>query len=217
MPRKPKPPKSNRGRKQINQTWTLKELRKHVRSRAASANKVLEKVRAEHPEFLWERWDSVLSEVGTKEGKFRLTSSNLNVHTAEEKLGYLENFLTDIQEQYDDLELYTREVGGYDKASFLAMIEKELRREYFKYFPPSEGEMQEFVGTTMNSVQAMLTDDEYMLDHNFNDIRNRIKEGLKRTGNIADPKQGNTEAFRNWFSVYEYRDINGDLRRKRWL
>lgn len=217
MGRKPKPPKSNRGRKQLNSTWTLKELRKHVRARAVAANKLLEKVREEHPEFLWERWDSVLSEVGTKKGEFRLTSSSLNVHQAEEKLGYLENFMTDIQEQYSDLEIYAREVGGYDKATFLSETEKELKREYFKYFPPSEGEMQDFVGKTMNSIREMLSDEEYMLDHNFIDIRNRIKEGLRIAGNIADPKQGNTDKFKNWFTVYEYRDINGDLQRKRWL
>lgn len=201
--------------KRLNKTYNLKQLRHKVSLLAEQANTWLKDVRKEHPEWLWDRWDSYLYESGTNKGLFRKTSSRMNVSQAEEYINLLYSFMEDIEEQEEIYEEYKKDFKESD-ASFLARIAQETRKQYFRYFAPSNQAANEFVDDVRSSIIARLRDKNYRMTHSNKDIYDELVEALKIAGNRSDPLKGNSTKFRDIFTVREYY-YNGEKQVKRFL
>lgn len=194
----------------------LTRLRHEVSVLARNANELLKSVRKEAPEWLWERWDSYLYENGTKrDNRFRQTTSRMNTQQAQEYKELLVEFYEDIEEQREMYNAYNEHFNESD-AAFLLRMGKEAKRLYFRYFPPSEKEAEAFKNDVRSSIWSKLHDTEYMQTHSRLDIYNTMVEGMKKAGNVHDPKQGDTTKFRDIFTVDEF-IYNGNIIRRRHL
>ena len=212
---KPKNTTKGQGTKKKRKT-PIAKLRHQVSSLAANANKLLADIRAESPEWLWERWDSYLYEFGTKRGNnFRRTTSRMNTEQLREYRELLYSFYNDMEEEK---EMY-RQYGDYfneSDRSFMFRMGKRAKEMYFRYYPPSEKEAEAFKNDVQSSIWARLHDKEYMETHDRMDIYRELEDAIAITGNIKDPKQGDTTKFRNIFTAPEF-IYRGKKVRKRYL
>ena len=200
--------------RQINKTYTLKELRRKIRNLTEHANKWLDDIRETHEMWLWERWNSYLLENGTSTGHFRKLT-RMNVKQSEEYLQLLYAFEEDMDAQREMYEAYSSNFGERESV-FLEHIREEAKRMYFRYFPPSENEANAFADTVKSSVNARLSDPEYRNTHSNMDIYDEMMDAIRIAGNSADPMQGDSTKFRNIFTAPEVR-VNGNITRKRYM
>ena len=127
------------------------------------------------------------------------------LYTFEEDMRYE----AEIEKQYSE-HFYESDID------FLRRIEELAYSNYFRYFPPSEKEAKSFASTVKSSVQAKLNDPDYMRGKDHADILQQLYETMKKTGNIKDPKEGDTTRFRDIFTVDEVM-YNGGVEHRRHL
>lgn len=113
---------------------TLKERRKMVSQLAHYTNEILASVRAEMPEALRNKWESVLYHHGTKATKnhpsrFRTTTSRMNTQKLISYEQVLKLFISEMEQK-------KREKEQYENAGYGAIfpIVDELAKIYYDYY-----------------------------------------------------------------------------------
>ena len=146
------PTKKGRQKKRI---W----LQEAVREKVDLVNELLKDVRTEHPEFLRQRWNGMLEQIGTKERvtkdgriwqerRFRKLT-DMNMQQLKDYINLLDDFFDDIEQQYEDYQQYDDSGYGY-----MFGIVDLLEPKYYDYYYWNQ--YDEWVMITKSVIQTRL-------------------------------------------------------------
>lgn len=177
---------------------TLKERRKTVSQLAHYTNEILASVRAEMPEALRNKWESVLYHHGTKATKnhpsrFRTTTSRMNTQKLISYEQLLKLFISEMQQK-------KREKEQYENANYGAIFGfiGELANVYYNYYYWT-GSIDLFITRTETVVQNRLARGE-----NIEDIRKIIENAFYNMGEYGDRKKGKGDISKYFDEISEY-------------
>lgn len=177
---------------------TLKERRKMVSQLAHYTNEILASVRAEMPEALRNKWESVLYHHGTKATKnhpsrFRTTTSRMNTQKLISYEQLLRLFISEMEQKKREKEQYENANYG----TIFGFID-ELANVYYNYYYWT-GSIDLFITRTETVVQNRLARGE-----KIEDIRKIIENAFYSMGDYRDRKKGKGDISKYFDVISEY-------------
>lgn len=177
---------------------TLKERRKMVSQLAHYTNEILASVRAEMPEALRNKWESVLYHHGTKATKnhpsrFRTTTSRMNTQKLISYEQLLKLFIAEMQQKKREKEQYENANYG----TIFGFID-ELANVYYSYYYWT-GSIDLFITRTETVVQNRLARGE-----KIEDIRKIIENAFYNMGDYGDRQKGKGNISKYFDEISEY-------------